>query len=893
MKRIASLALVVIAFLTFQTETSNAQCPGCVIDVQCGVGLNPIVPALCPAVLPNGTQGLPYDESATFFMPRDFVDVASGQSVTLNSITVTSVTGMPQGLSYTCNVPTCAYTVTNDPLTQRGCFKICGVPTVPGNYNVIIAVVANVNTPIGVINQPTSFSIPLVIEPSPGGNCCYSYNPPSACGSLDVTYEALLNFGPLQPTTYAWDFDNGNVSASATPPVQPYTIAGDFYPELITTVNNYVITDVSFTAAGSNWCGDIEEISFAGVCQGAPDIYYTFSNGNQGSTSTSGSNNLTKTWTGLHHVLVDNIYSLQFWDEDGTSADDNLGVYTSFVTAPGTFNLNTFVNGNQEGFGTVTIALEVDTVYTTVDTVTVLPIPAMPTLAFSPAQQVCMGDSILISGPVGPYQYQWIQAGAFISDSVAVWVNETDYYSLAITDTNVFCGIESDSSLVEIFTFPLPPVIGYNMTTGELSLNNPNNYVVEWYDGNNLVSGETGNTFDPTGFGGPFTARFLNGGLCSSQSSTAYSLCLPASIQPLSNDSICCGETLTFDATGFLVNPFSVIAWAVTPESVGPVTNQASATAAENNGYLLNGFGTTASFTRDCLSHTDSVSEGSYFVTPFAIENPAVEPLTYDTLQGCRPYAQICPALDAADDNWAIFPMVFTFPDNSTLNVNDAIAFGLPINQQLLDLAGGLPCLALTDLFRGNPNGVWSITLTNTGTTAIDMSVPDFIVINSADSCNLITQDETYLIEGIEMTANPGQTVVVSFDIPPLPASFPSISAECEAFGEPVKIHFKDCYPHTSHLGIDEMDTYGFSLGECVPNPNAGTAVINFSSKFGGDYQFVIRDVTGKEVSRTTLYAAAGDNRFNFDGSTLSSGLYTYSLSNGVNVLTQRLVISK
>ena len=447
--------------------------------------------------------------------------------------------------------------------------------------------------------------------------------------------------------------------------------------------------------------------------------------------------------------------------------------------------------------------------------------------------------------------------------------------------------------LVEVLTFPLPPVITYNAASGELNVANANNYDVEWYDGANLVSGANGNSFDPSGLGGPFTARYLNGGLCSSQASTAYSLCLPATIQPLTSDTLCCGESVTFDASGFLVNPFSTIAWAITPESTGPVTDQASATAAEDNGYLLNDFGSVINYTRNCANNADSLLEGSYFVTPFAIENPAVEPLTYDTLQGCRPYAQICPALDAVDDNWEIFPMVFTFPDNSTLNVNDAIAFGLPITQQLLDLAGGLPCLALTDLFRGNPNGVWTISVTNTGTTAINMSVPDFIVINSADSCNLITQDETYLIEGVDVTANPGQTVVISFDIPPLPTSFPSVSPDCQAFGEAVKIYLKDCYPELTHTGIEDIESYGFSLGECVPNPNNGTAIINFSSKLGGDYQFVIRDVTGKEVARTNLYAGAGENRYSFDGSTLSSGLYTYSLSNGVNVLTQRMVISK
>ena len=136
MKRRATLSLFVIAFITFQTRTVNAQCPGCLIDTQCGVGISPVEPALCPAALPNGVQGQPYDENATFFMPRDFTDSGSGQSVTLNGITVTSVTGLPQGINYTCDQPGCAYTVTNDPVTQRGCVKMCGIPTVPGTYNI-------------------------------------------------------------------------------------------------------------------------------------------------------------------------------------------------------------------------------------------------------------------------------------------------------------------------------------------------------------------------------------------------------------------------------------------------------------------------------------------------------------------------------------------------------------------------------------------------------------------------------------------------------------------------------------------------------------------------------------------------------------------------------------
>jgi hypothetical protein len=216
---LTSIALFAVSF--FGSFDLLAQCPGCQIDATCGVGINPVEPTLCPPTLANGIQGQPYDEDLTFFMPRNFTDSESGASVTLNSITVTQITGIPQGLAFECNNAGCNYIVTDDPLTQRGCVKICGTPLVPGNYNVLVSVIANVNTPLGIINQPSGFAIPLTIEPSPGGNCCFSYSPPSNCGPMDVDYDALFNFGPLQPTTWEWDFDNGNTSDLQNPLRKP------------------------------------------------------------------------------------------------------------------------------------------------------------------------------------------------------------------------------------------------------------------------------------------------------------------------------------------------------------------------------------------------------------------------------------------------------------------------------------------------------------------------------------------------------------------------------------------------------------------------------------------------------------------------------------------------
>jgi hypothetical protein len=860
--------------------------------------------------------------------------------------------------------------VTDDPATQRGCVKICGTPVVPGNYSVLVSVIANVNTPLGVINQPSGFSIPLIIEPQPGGNCCFSYNPPSNCGPMDVNYGALFDFGPLQPTTWEWDFGNGNTSTVQNPPVQSYSAAGDYYPSLTTTVYNYVITDVSFTATGSNWCGDVEEISFAGVCQGAPDIYYTFSNGNQSAQSGVISNNLNASWSNLNLVLESTLFSFQFWDDDNISADDNLGVASINVTGTGTFNFSTFVNGTQEGFGSVTISTVVDTIYETTDTVSVYPIPPVPQVDFTPGPAVCSGDSILLQGPAGPYQYQWFRSSSFVSDSVATWVSLTGYYSLRIIDTTYFCQNVTDSFLVQVLPFPNQPVLTYNNQTNALEVtNNTAGYAVSWFENGVVIDGATGNSLGGLSSSGPFTVTFTNAGGCSG-TSLPFSLCLPGATDALAVDTVCCGQTVDLSASGFTLNPFSTIAWAVTPTSFGPVTTQAEANAAQAAGHVLGitSLGASTSFTRYCNSYSDSVLTGDYWVTPFAIENPNVEPLTWDTLVGCRPRAEICPELSAADDNWALFPMIFNFPDGSQLNANNAIAFGLPITQELIDFAGGLPCINLTSLFAGDPNGPWDVTITNTGTTALTMTVPDFLVINYADTCELIDEDEVYLITGVTLVAGPGQTVTYEFNLPPLPNGFPVVNDNCAAFGTPKLLTFANCYPELTNnltvtgtvqnstnaltpngyidvsvsggtppygyqwldgptdqdrfnlapgtytvnvndafgatgsgtwtvggpgVGIaDDLTLYGFTLGNAIPNPFGQSTTIVFESSQSGTYNFEVRDVMGRRVASMEVKASTGENRILFDGSSLSSGVYTFSLSNGNASLSNRMVVS-
>lgn len=310
--------------------------------------------------------------------------------------------------------------------------------------------------------------------------------------------------------------------------------------------------------------------------------------------------------------------------------------------------------------------------------------------------------------------------------------------------------------------------------------------------------------------------------------------------------------------------------------------------------------------------------------------------------------------------------MIFTFPDGSILNVNDELAFGLPLSQPLLDLAGGLPCLNLTDLFAGDPNGLWSITLTNTGPVGIDMGVPDFLVVNYADSCSLINEDQIYTIPGLDLYVAPGASAEAQFWVPPLPGGFPTVEEDCAAFGTPQLVHFVDCYPELTNtlevncfatdntnewtptgyidvsadggtppytfqwddgptqedrpqlgpgtytvtvtdangftsttsctvggvpLGLEELANFGFSLEQNIPNPANGTTIVPFISETPNNYLFVITTVDGRTVLEQNVQGQTGMNRVEVALHNLSPGAYYYSLSNGTDRMTKRMMV--
>lgn len=442
------LFIAIISMATIGTAFS--QCPGCIIDMGCtGSG-----PTLCPANLPDGDQGQPYDEDLTFYLPQTFTDAGSGTQVTLQKIVVTGLAGVPAGMFWQTNSPNNTYIVTSDPNTQRGCAKVCGTPTLPGNYNVTVSVIATVNTVIGVQNVPQSFTLPLVVHPSAGGNPYFSFNPSSGCGNASVTYQGLINLGMPQITEYAWDFDNGNTSTVQNPPVQQYVAPGEYHPTLTTNIYDLILTNVDAHVTGGWWQG-------IWPCNGT-SIWFNFSAGaTQYSSGTSSS--LNPSWGSFSPpiVLASNLVTIDFKQKQGICPTWDGGSYAVQVNGPGVYNFSTTAVSNGGGGvnGTFTIAKQLFESYVAVDTLHVYNLPPLPNIISSSGSFTTCSTSPITLSVYGGYFYEW-----YMNDTVLlVGQNDASYeipdpsdypstntYKVRVIDPNTGCSVTSPSVSVTV-----------------------------------------------------------------------------------------------------------------------------------------------------------------------------------------------------------------------------------------------------------------------------------------------------------------------------------------------------------------------------------------------------------------------------------------------------------
>lgn len=475
--------LLLLSFALLFTDLLSAQCGTCEPDLDCIV--SPAFPTICPGTFPDATTGEYYEQNMTFYIPQAFYEPDAGVDVEFEQVLVTGVTGLPFGMSVELNNPSGVYIPAE---SEHGCARLCGTPISPGNYVVTINIVASVFVPSFGINlsQPDAFQLPLTVLEGEGGNFSFTYGPAIGCDSALVSFEGLLNASP-NPTSWAWDFGNGNTSNEQFPPVQLYGDTGTYTVSLLTQFEQFVITQINVSSVNGNWCGDAEEPTCDGIFGILPDIFVQVRDASSNLLYQSGStgNTLTGSWSNLNVVANNGPFTIQVWDEDAVSANDDLGTFSFTISSSGTINFSG--NGGTSGF--LAVSTQVSDSFYNEEIITIFPSPD-PVLEYDEqANLLFVSDATAIA-------YAWYFNGVLlegVTGSEHVPANPGVYYVVVQNGFNCF----STSN-----EFIICPIITaqYAAASGVVSVSG-NYQSYQWFFNGELIEGATNAFYQTTDFG--------------------------------------------------------------------------------------------------------------------------------------------------------------------------------------------------------------------------------------------------------------------------------------------------------------------------------------------------------------------------------------------------------
>lgn len=403
------------------TAMAWGQCVSCEPDPGCTSADG--FPTICPEFLPDGIAGEPYEAVITFYLPVSVVDPGSGLTATLNSVAVTGIQGLPQGMAVTLSEADGVY---EPPAGQtEGCGTLCGTPIWPGDYVITIQISAQASA-FGIVQEVNdSFSYDLHIDG--GGAATFTADTTSGCGGLVAAFESSVTADAPQQISWAWEFEG---AASETvmndgTAVAAWDEPGAYSVGVTTTVSDLVLNSLNVTSGANS--GGLDDFFTA------PDLYFTVSS-SSGVVYTSNvvADAATPSWS-LSLALTDPPYTIAFWDED-LLGDDAMGSFTWNPTGPGPTSFSA-----SPTFGTLWLGLT--TAFELVDSmaVYVLPVP-------DPGVPEATDEGLVVPGDSLGWEVAWWAGDSAVGAGSPWWPPANGPYQALVVNAEG-CAAWTDSVL--------------------------------------------------------------------------------------------------------------------------------------------------------------------------------------------------------------------------------------------------------------------------------------------------------------------------------------------------------------------------------------------------------------------------------------------------------------
>ncbi len=90
---------------------------------------------------------------------------------------------------------------------------------------------------------------------------------------------------------------------------------------------------------------------------------------------------------------------------------------------------------------------------------------------------------------------------------------------------------------------------------------------------------------------------------------------------------------------------------------------------------------------------------------------------------------------------------------------------------------------------------------------------------------------------------------------------------------------------------INKFDNTTFELKGVFPNPAVNNAKIQFISGTPEAVTFKVYNLLGEEVDSQIIHSQRGVNTINVNTTSYSKGMYLYSINNGSEILTKRMIV--